>query len=72
MRVDAPFNLRYERIKTRGRGDDTLSLDGFKAREERENAWGMVEAMKNADKVITNTGSREIFKKEIDKILTSS
>ena len=72
VRVDAPFNLRYERIKTRGRGDDTLSLDGFKAREERENAWGMVEAMKNADKVITNTGSREIFKKEIDKILTSS
>ncbi len=70
--VDAPLNLRYERIKTRGRGDDALSIDEFKAREERENEWGMEEAMKNADTVITNTGSRELFKEQIEEILTSS
>ena len=72
VRVDAPLNLRYERIKTRGRGDDSLSIKEFKAREEREKGWGMGEAMKNADKVITNTGSREHFKEQIEEILASS
>ena len=72
VRVDAPLNLRYERIKTRGRGDDSLSIEEFKAREERENGWGMGEAMKNADKVITNTGSRELFKEQIEEIFAFS
>ncbi|MGB3460231.1 MAG: AAA family ATPase [Halobacteriota archaeon] len=72
VRVDAPLNLRYERIKTRGRGDDSLSIEEFKAREERENGWGMGEAMKNADTVITNTGSRELFKEQIEEIFAFS
>lgn len=72
VRVDAPLNLRYERIKTRGRGDDSLSIEEFKAREERENGWGMGDAMKNADKVITNTGSRELFKEQIEEIFAFS
>jgi len=72
VRVDAPLNLRYERIKTRGRGDDSLSIEEFKAREERENGWGMGEAMKNADKVITNTSSRELFKEQIEEIFAFS
>ncbi len=72
VRVEAPLNLRYERIKTRGRGDDSLSIEEFKAREERENGWGMGEAMKNADKVITNTGSRELFKEQIEELLAAS
>ena len=72
VRVDAPLNLRYERIKTRGRGDDSLSIEEFKAREERENGWGMGEAMKNADMVITNTGSRGLFKEQIEDLLAAS
>jgi len=72
VRVDAPLNLRYERIKTRGRGDDSLSIDEFKAREERENGWGMEEAMKSADTVITNTGSRELFKEQIEELFAFS
>jgi len=72
VRVDAPLNLRYERVKTRGRGDDSLSIEEFEAREERENGWGMGEAMKNADKVITNTGSRGLFKEQIEELLAAS
>lgn len=72
VRVDAPLNLRYERIKTRGRGDDSLSIEEFKTREERENEWGLGEAMKNADKVITNTDSRELFKEQIEEIFAFS
>ncbi|MDI6885099.1 MAG: AAA family ATPase [archaeon] len=69
VRIDAPLILRYERIKTRGRGDDLLSIEEFKEREERENRWGMGEAMKKADKVVENEGSLEEFKEEIKRIL---
>jgi dephospho-CoA kinase len=69
VRIDAPLILRYERIKTRGRGDDLLSLEGFEEREERENRWGMGEAMRKADKVVKNEGSLEEFKEEIKRIL---
>ena len=69
VRVDAPLQLRYERIKTRGRGDDLLSLKEFENREEREFGWGMEEAMKKADKVIKNEGSLEEFKEQIRAVL---
>jgi dephospho-CoA kinase len=70
IRIDAPLILRYERITRRGRGDDLLSLEGFKEREERENRWGMGDAMEKADKVIKNEGSLEAFKEAIKRILT--
>lgn len=69
VRIDAPLILRYERIKTRGRGDDLLSIEEFEEREEREKRWGMGEAMKNADKVVKNEGSLEEFKEQIKRIL---
>ena len=69
VRIEAPLDLRYERIKTRGRGDDLLNIEEFKEREERERRWGMGEAMEKADKVIKNEGSLEEFKEEIKGIL---
>ncbi|MEA2075796.1 MAG: AAA family ATPase [Euryarchaeota archaeon] len=65
VRIEAPLDLRYERIKTRGRGDDLLNIEEFKEREERERRWGMGEAMEKADKVIKNEGSLEEFKEQI-------
>ncbi len=65
VRIDAPVTLRYNRIKSRGRADDSLTLDEFKQREERENRWGMGEAMKRADKVVKNEGSLAEFKEQI-------
>jgi len=69
VRVEAPLYLRYERIKSRGRGDDLLSIEEFKNREERELGWGMEEAMKKADKVVKNATSLEAFKEQIKGIL---
>lgn len=71
VRVDAPLQLRYERIKSRGRGDDLdlLSIEGFREREERELGWGMEEAMKKASREIKNEGSLEEFKEQIKGIL---
>lgn len=69
VRIEAPLDLRYERIKTRGRGDDSLNTEEFKEREERENRWGMGEAMEKADKIVKNEGSLEGFKEQIKRIL---
>lgn len=69
VRIEAPLILRYERIKTRGRGDDLLNIEEFKGREEREKRWGMGEAMEKADKVVKNEGSLETFKEEIKRLL---
>ncbi|MGC9444453.1 MAG: AAA family ATPase [Candidatus Methanospirareceae archaeon] len=67
--IDAPLLLRYTRIKNRGRGDDSLSLEEFKAREARENRWGMGEAMQQADRVVRNEGSLRTFKERIKELL---
>ena len=67
--IDAPLTLRYTRIKNRGRGDDVLSLAEFRAREARENRWGMGEAMKQADYVVRNEGSLRAFKEQIQELL---
>lgn len=71
VRIEAPLTLRYNRIKTRGRGDDLLTIEEFKEREEREKRWGMGEAMEKADTVVKNEGSLEEFKEEIKRILDS-
>ena len=69
VRVESPLYLRYERIKSRGREDDLLSIEEFKNREERELGWGMEEAMEKADKVVKNEVSLEKFKEQIKEIL---
>ncbi len=63
--IEAPLDVRYERIKSRGRGDDLLSLEEFKRREERENSWGMDAAMEIASRVLKNENSLEQFKADI-------
>ena len=67
--IEAPLSLRYSRIKNRGRGDDSLALEEFQAREARENRWGMARAMKQADCIIRNEGSLRVFKEQIQELL---
>jgi dephospho-CoA kinase len=72
IKIEAPLRLRYERIKSRGRGDDILSMKEFKNRAKREEGWGMKEAVEKAKKVIVikNEGSLEEFKEKIKELLT--
>ena len=71
VRIEAPLIRRYERIQARGRADDSLNLEEFEEREEREKGWGMAEAMEQANKVVKNDGALVSFKDEIRKILYS-
>lgn len=71
--VEAPIELRYARVRARGRASDNLSFEQFRAEEEieRMNPSGQevdrVIAM--ADFVVENSGTEEELLRKIDTIL---
>ncbi|WP_135821885.1 AAA family ATPase [Halostella litorea] len=67
--IEAPFELRAERVNDRGRdatGDDGESLA---ERDERERGFGMDEAMERADVTIENTGTLESFRRQVRSLI---
>lgn len=67
VRVDAPFEVRADRIEARSR-DDTAS-ESLKERDERELGFGMDTAMNQADVVIENTNSLDAFHDRVREFL---
>jgi dephospho-CoA kinase len=67
--VEAPFELREQRIGDRGR--DKVDEDGesLAARDERELGFGLDEAMARADITIENTGTLEEFRTRVREVL---
>jgi dephospho-CoA kinase len=68
--IEAPFDVRAERIDERGR-DDT-DVESLRERDERELGFGMGEAMDRADVVVENTDSLESFHEEIRGLLATA
>ncbi|WP_246984825.1 AAA family ATPase [Halorientalis marina] len=65
--IEAPFEVRRERLDERGR-DDTDS-ESLEERDERELGFGMGEAMDRADVTIENTDSLARFRERITALL---
>jgi len=68
--VEAPFELRLERIRDRGRDSSAEARADLRQRDERELGYGMDDALDSADIVVENTGSLEAFRIEIAAILS--
>ncbi|WP_226011060.1 AAA family ATPase [Halomicrobium salinisoli] len=68
--IEAPFEVRRERLAERGR--DALDGDGesLAERDERELGFGMGEAMERADVSIDNTDSLDAFRAKVRTLLT--
>ena len=67
--IEAPFELRRQRVGERGRdnvGDDGESLA---VRDERELGFGLGDAMERADRTIHNTGTLEEFREQVREVL---
>lgn len=65
--VEAPYEVRRERIGQRARDDpDTESLAD---RDRRELGFGMDEAIARADVTVENAGSLEAFRRRIREVL---
>jgi len=66
--IEAPFEVRAERVESRGR-DDTDG-ESLRERDERERGFGMDAAIARADATIDNTGTLEAFHEKIRALLT--
>jgi len=40
--INAPFDLRFERVKKRARSDDMTGIEELKRRDAREKGWGLI------------------------------
>jgi len=67
--IDSSFDNRLARIAARARSDDFTSSDALHNRDERELSWGLGNALKEADRSITNEGSLEEFSDEVRALL---
>lgn len=66
--IEAPFELREERLGVRGR--DNPETEDLETRDERELGFGMGEAMDRADVTVGNTDSLETFRERIQRLLS--
>jgi len=72
--IDAPIELRFERLLKRDRLGDAKTLKEFKQQEQRENLKSSTNqqldaTFKMAEKVILNDGSLEKLHEKIDSLL---
>jgi dephospho-CoA kinase len=72
--VDAPVELRYERIKERKKDTDGVDFETFKEQDQRENdgsSYGqnIGECLKLCDQLIQNTVSVEVLGRQVDRFL---
>jgi dephospho-CoA kinase len=67
--IEASGDTRYERIRSRGRKDATLTRAQFEGRDERERSWGIEMAMKDAEYTIRNEGALEDYQAEARSLL---
>ncbi len=70
VHIHCPTGVRLERIKARGREDDTATEEAFRARDERELSWGLGQVLEEADVVISNTGTEQELRINVAYLLS--
>lgn len=69
--IYAPIEVRFSRVKKRGRSDDMNSIEGLRKRDERELSWGMGEAIDASNVEIENNFTLETFRKDVNDVLNN-
>jgi dephospho-CoA kinase len=67
--VEAPFDLRADRLADRGRDASDADRAALREREERELGFGMDEVMERADVTVENVGSLDAFRERVRELL---
>ncbi len=68
--IQCPTEIRLQRVTTRGREDDTDTVEAFRSRDERELSWGLGEVLKEADVVISNIGTEQELRLNVAYLLS--
>ncbi len=69
LSIFANPELRFERIKSRKREDDTTDYEEFIGRDQRELNFGIGTVISLSNKIIINEGSVESYENEINEFL---
>lgn len=67
--VDAPFEVRLERIAARGRDPTATDAADLRERDRREEGYGMAEAFAAAEHTVDNSGSLAAFRDALRAVL---
>ncbi|WP_423750874.1 AAA family ATPase [Salinirarus marinus] len=67
--IDAPFEVRAERLAERGRDATDADVTALERREEREREFGMDAVIDRADVHVENAGSLSEFRERIRSLL---
>jgi dephospho-CoA kinase len=67
--VEAPFEVRFQRLNDRKRSDDPSDEESMRIRDARELGWGLGRALEMADFTVRNEGSIQEFRDEVIGIL---
>ncbi|ESP87984.1 AAA family ATPase [Candidatus Halobonum tyrrellensis] len=70
--VDAPFEVRAERLGARGRDDSDLDAESLRDREARELEFGMADVIDAADVTVDNTDSLTAFRTRVRDLLADA
>ena len=69
VEVWSPERTRFERIRSRGRSDDTGDFEQFLARDRREEGWGLGEAISLASHRIANDGTLDDLRSRTEEMI---
>lgn|GEM_PF-46696 len=69
--VNAPEEIRLQRLLERGRKDDIKTVEDLRMRDEIERSWGLDRVIGMADYVIENVGTIEDLKKAVKEVVES-
>ncbi|MDV0441425.1 AAA family ATPase [Methanorbis furvi] len=67
--VIASFETRLFRMQSRGRSDDTTTVESLAARDARENSFGLTAAMGLAEVHIFNESTKDVYEALVRKFL---
>lgn len=69
VRVEAPEEARFERLRRRARGDDAATRAAFRDRDRREEEFGIRRAMEEAALEVENDGDLGAFQRAVAELL---
>lgn len=68
--VAASAEIRYQRLRARGRVDDPANRDEFQERDDRELSFGIQKIIDIANFVVINQGDKEHLKAQLREIIS--
>lgn len=68
--VEASFAVRLSRMQSRGRSDDTTTAESLKARDEREESFGLAAAMALAGVRLVNESTRDVYEAAVRRVFS--